>query len=264
VANVGFLLLVLSGLVLWWPRSWSPASLRISFWFKSKLSGRARDWNWHNVVGFWTAPILLVLTATALPLSYGWASDLIYRLTGTTAPAVNFPAPESPREPASNKVVAGAPLALDELVTRVQQSTPNWEQITYRMPGAPNGGPRNRDTRSETSTTPSPADRGGQAAYRTPGPAVFTVREAGAWPRTATATLTLDPFTGAVLRRDGFTNQNLGRRVRFWTRFLHTGEALGPAGSFLAAVACVGGLVLVITGFALAARRFSRRRLSTN
>ena len=40
------------------------------------LTGRARDWNWHNTVGFWCAPVLIILTLTALPISFRWAAEL--------------------------------------------------------------------------------------------------------------------------------------------------------------------------------------------
>ena len=39
-------------------------------------------------------------------------------------------------------------------------------------------------------------------------------------------------------------------------RFLHTGEALGFFGKLVAALASIGGALLVWTGFALAWRRF--------
>ncbi|WNZ58636.1 PepSY domain-containing protein [Myxococcus sp. MxC21-1] len=47
-------------------------------------------------------------------------------------------------------------------------------------------------------------------------------------------------------------------------RFLHTGEALGLLGQLVAAIASLGGVFLVYTGFALSWRRFfSRRRTNT-
>ena len=61
--NVGFLFLAVSGIYLWWPRSWTGTALRNVITFKRGLSGKARDWNWHNVIGFWSAPVLIVLTA---------------------------------------------------------------------------------------------------------------------------------------------------------------------------------------------------------
>jgi uncharacterized iron-regulated membrane protein len=86
------------------------------------------------------------------------------------------------------------------------------------------------------------------------------VREAGSWPRTAATTLQFDPFTGALLQRDTHADLPAARRLRTWTRFLHTGEALGAGGQLVAALASLGGCVLAYTGFALAWRRFFPKR----
>ena len=79
-------------------------------------------------------------------------------------------------------------------------------------------------------------------------------------PRFVTAQFTLDAHTAAVLRSETYADYNTGRRVRSWMRFLHTGEALGPVAQFIAGLASLGGVVLVYTGFALAVRRFLRRK----
>jgi uncharacterized iron-regulated membrane protein len=59
-----------------------------------------------------------------------------------------------------------------------------------------------------------------------------------------------------VLKREGFADLSAGRQLRSWTRFLHTGQALGWGGQFIAGLACLGGCFLVYTGFALSWRRF--------
>ena len=71
----------------------------------------------------------------------------------------------------------------------------------------------------------------------------------------------MNPYTGEVVRRTGFAEMNAAQQVRSWTRFLHTGEALGGLGQLLAGVACLGGVFLVYTGFALSWRRFFGRRV---
>ena len=50
-----FLFLVLSGSVLWIPRHWSRSSIRTSMVPRLDAHGRARNYNWHKVAGFWTA-----------------------------------------------------------------------------------------------------------------------------------------------------------------------------------------------------------------
>lgn len=88
----------------------------------------------------------------------------------------------------------------------------------------------------------------------------MTVKQQNAWPLFSSIQLTVDPFTGTVLKKETFGDFNLGRQVRSWTRFLHTGEALGIAGQLIAGLASLLSLLLVWTGFALTWRRFFSRK----
>jgi uncharacterized iron-regulated membrane protein len=235
IANLSFCFLAVSGLVLWWPRSFGWRAFRPGIWFTQNLTGRARDWNWHNTVGFWCAPVLILLTLTALPISFRWAAELTYTLTGTPLPPSG---PQSSGAPPPAAVVPAAaadarPVSRDALIETVQRTLPAWQTVTFRFAHNPDAAK--------------------------PQPASFTVREAGTWPRTATTTVQLDPFTGALLQRDGYDGLSPARKVRAWSRYLHTGEALGGWAQFIAAVACLGGCVLAYTGFALAWRRFFGR-----
>jgi uncharacterized iron-regulated membrane protein len=225
--NLAFLFLGASGVYLWWPRQWNRNSLRAIALFNFGLRGKARDWNWHNVIGLWTAPVIIVLTATAAPISYAWAGRLIHTLTGTEAPAQRPPAREpgtrDPRPSDQNLLGLGA------LVEAAQKAKPKWQQITVR---------------------PAISSQ----------PVTVTIKEKNAWPLFASVQLTVDPRTAAVLREESYADLNTGLKVRRWTRFLHTGEALGPVGQAVAGLASLGGVFLVWTGFALAWRRFFQRK----
>jgi uncharacterized iron-regulated membrane protein len=250
--NIAFCVLAVSGLYLWWPRSWSRRTAKAILLFDFKLRGKARDFNWHNVIGLWSAPVLIVLTATAFPISYQWGGAFINFVTGTPNPPPSAgrggAGPADPAVAVPMLPKGAGPPGYEALFASVQRALPRWELITLRLA---NAGPSSRAdlTASAIGVSRAPA-----------APVSFTVRESGSWPRTASTTLTLDPYTGAILRREGFTDQTLGRQVRSWTRFLHTGEALGPVGQLVAGLACLGGCFLVYTGFALSWRRFFGRR----
>src|SRR5688572_10115606 len=96
--NLAFLFIVVSGLYLWWPRKWTAQALSGVTWFKGGLTGKARDFNWHNVFGFWTALPLFLVVLSATVISYPWATSLVYRVTGTQPPA---PAAAQPRNAAA-------------------------------------------------------------------------------------------------------------------------------------------------------------------
>jgi uncharacterized iron-regulated membrane protein len=258
--NLAFCLLAITGLYLWWPRSWSWRGVKSVFLFDWKLRGKARDFNWHNVTGLWSAPILIVLTLTAIPMSYRWGTNLIYRLVGEVPPVQSAPGAGTPAVTVPAPPPGTHRLDYDALLAVAQKSAPDWEQLTLRLggPGQRGGAPATGAHRE--ADTPRPRENRG-AQSRPPASAVtVTIRQLHAWPRTATTTLQLNPYTGEILSREGYADLSTGRRIRSWTRFLHTGQALGMIGQLVAGLACLGGCLLVYTGFALAWRRFLGRK----
>ena len=288
ICNIAFFALAVTGLYLWWPRTFNWRGVKAIALFNWKLSGKARDFNWHNAIGLWSAPILIVLTLTAVPISFRWGSNLIYQLVGEEPPAQQGPAgTTAPTIEIKRPSPESKPLGYDVIVPAIQKDFSQWEQIVLRSGGAQRGGqrpagmanpaaPRTESTAamtSERATPPSPESTPGKIENREsrianpagrtgPQPLTVTIRESGSWPRTATTTLTLNPFTGEILKREGFSDFSTGRQIRTWTRFLHTGQALGWPGQLIAGLACLGGCFLVYTGFALSWRRFFGKKLS--
>lgn len=283
VANLAFLGLALSGLYLWWPRQWTLRHLRVIAVPSLKGQGKARDWNWHNAFGLWAAPVLIVLTATAVPISYRWGGDLIYALTRTPRPAGGgAPGPGSgPAVEVPTPAADARPLALEQILTGVREQIPNWEQMTLRLTagdsrgggaresraggGGASGAPGQDRIQGSDGRSSQPAGREArvereQRTAPTSSPVMVSVKEIGGRPRFASHQLTLDPFTGAVLRQERFADLDRARQLRSWTRFLHTGEALGPLGQAVAGLASLATGILVWTGLALTWRRWMRHR----
>ncbi len=243
-ANLGFLGLVVLGVYLWWPRRWTRETVRAVTLFRGGLGGRARDFNWHNVIGIWCAPVLLVLTLTGAIMSYQWANNLLYTLTGNEPP----PPPPAPaagaqaaregqrrqRPPAAETGRAAA--GLDALWARAERQVPGWIAINARLPQRPDA------------------------------PVTFFIQEPVGWHPSPRSQLVLDPVTADVVKWEPFAGQNMGRRLRAWVRPLHTGEAGGLVGQTIAFLASAGGAMLVWTGIALAWRRFRswRRRAGSS
>lgn len=254
--NLAFCFLALSGLYLWWPRSWSWRGFKAVAVINLQAAGKARDFNWHNAIGLWSAPVLIVLTLTAVPISYRWGSNLVYQLVGEEPPVQQGPgaAPAAPSVDIPKPPEGTRPLGYEALLTAVRKAAPDAELITFRLGGGFNRGQRGA-TAQRTPNEPAPQRRG-------PQPVSVTVKQPGAWPRTASITLTLNPYTGDELKREAFADLSAGRRLRTWTRFLHTGQALGWVGQTIAGLACLGGCFLVYTGFALAWRRFFFKKKS--
>jgi uncharacterized iron-regulated membrane protein len=89
--NAAFAVLVVSGFYLWWPRRWTRVAVKAVTVPSFTLRGKPRDWNWHNVAGFWSASVFLMITLTGVVISYQWANSLIYILTGSEPPPAQQP-----------------------------------------------------------------------------------------------------------------------------------------------------------------------------
>jgi uncharacterized iron-regulated membrane protein len=221
-ANLIFLFIVLSGIYLWLPRKWGWQNVRAVAFFRGGLRGKARDFNWHNVIGIWSAVPLAIVVATAMPISFPWANALVYRLAGEAPPA---PVAAARTNGAGRQAPRVHTDGLNALWARAEQQVPDWRSINLRLP-----------TSAET-------------------PAVFTIDAGTGGQPQLRSTLTLHPATGAVIRWETFETQTLGRRLRSWTRFTHTGEYYGLIGQTVAGLVSVGAVVLVWTGLTLALRR---------
>ncbi|HWO40572.1 MAG TPA: PepSY-associated TM helix domain-containing protein [Candidatus Eisenbacteria bacterium] len=227
--NLAFFWLAVSGVYLWWPRRWHWRGMKRSLLFNFRLRGKARNWNWHNVIGFWSSGVLVVLTLTGAVMSYPWANDLLYLLAGSTPPA----------RPRGNSAIAQAPErrggsetrereslgSFEAFSARAERQAPGWVIMTIRLP--PRGdGPINVLIQEPTA------------------PHVF-----------ARSQLELDRFTAEVIKWEPYADGSPGRKARTWVRGLHTGEALGIIGQTVAGLGSLGGCFLVWTGVAMAWRR---------
>jgi uncharacterized iron-regulated membrane protein len=255
LSNLLFLGLAISGLFLWWPHTWLPQHARAILLFRRTRTGRARDFNWHNVIGFWCAPFIIIMTVTGVVMSYPWANRALYTLAGSPVPAGRGgpgPGPQAeraarrPQGDAAARAGEGSvrgergdrqrgearPPApsfeqVDALLARVDQQMPEWRTLTMRLPD------------------------GGR------GPVSVTLTDARSWNAFARSQLSLDAATGNVVSWVPYETVSRGQRWRTWVRFGHTGELGGVVGQTLAGAGSLGGVLLVWTGLSLAVRRLA-------
>ena len=232
-SNLIFLFIVLSGMYLWIPRiGWR--GVKAVALFRTGLRGKARDFNWHNVIGIWTAVPLAVIVATAAPISFPWANALVYRIVGERPPAPAAAPSRSNAQPRAERAPgpsdrerprAASTDGVNQLWARAEAQVTGWRSINLRLAGLDDG------------------------------PAVFAIDAGTGGQPQLRSTLSLHRTTGEVVRWEPFAAQSAGRRLRSWTRFTHTGEYYGLAGQTVAGIVSAGAVVLVITGLSLALRR---------
>lgn len=223
ISNTAFAFIILSGLWLWWPRQWRWKALRNSIAIRFDVKGKARDWNWHNALGFWFLIPLLFICLTGVVMSFRPVDQWWRSFGGTQVLGPSQP-PKKPAAIANAKPATTWP----GWMHRIQQQYPGWRSIQLQ----PGGGPNQN------------------------GIVALSVKYGTQRQATRTLDIKFDTRNGQIIEERGWSSNDGSARARSIARLGHTGEFFGNWGQFLGLIACLAGLVLVYTGFALSWRRF--------
>jgi uncharacterized iron-regulated membrane protein len=221
-----FLFLLFSGSILWMPASWKHSSLRRGVVPRFDGSGRARNYNWHKVTGFWTGLLLGIIVTTGLIMAYPWANAQLFHLARSPLPPRGTEKANVRRHEVG---VQAPPTHLDEAFAEATRGVPDWQTATLRLPTGSNA-------------------------------LSFSVDRSGGGHPDKREEVSVDSKTLLVLHRQPFTALSRGQRWRSWVRFAHTGEAGGWWGESLALVSACGAALLSITGVVLSFNRLRRWR----
>ena len=126
-ATLIIFVMVFTGLVLWFPRNKKVLKQRL----KIKWNARWRRVNYdiHNVGGFYTYLLMLLLATTGLVWTFDWWTDGIYRLLGDDPDQVF--APHAPPVLHGQSAPHAVDIALDDVLQRRLQ----WQRVYLSLPG---------------------------------------------------------------------------------------------------------------------------------
>lgn len=131
-----FLVVLLSGCVVWWPKVWTRERLRRYFRIKCDGGMRRLLFDAHVVVGLYAGVVLIGLAATGLVWSFGWYSRGVYRLTGgKELKAYRLPMSDTTAMERSDAPIAAFPL--DKLYHRLREEEPAATGFYFVMPQRP-------------------------------------------------------------------------------------------------------------------------------
>lgn len=213
-------LLLVAGLVLWWPRAGQ--SLKSAATFNPRLPGTARTMSLHKFIGIYSLFALLIISLTALPLSFQPVRDVIGWVVGSS--------PVIPPPPQSTFQRGGRRISMQEAWVRSRQAFPDAVSVSIRYPQAPQD------------------------------PISLELLERDAPHSEAKSYLYLDAHSGAVLRRAPYaTDMPLGRKVYVYLLALHSGLVGGLPYQLLLLVACLGMPIQVYSGLSPYIRRKLRK-----
>lgn len=201
----------LLGFALWWPKH-TLASLRKALAVRGALASRQFNYSFHRSAGFFMTPVLAVLGFTGMAMNL---PDWVRPVVG--AVATLEPNGKVVNGPAEGRQPITVAAALDAAQQRV---------------------PQGRLSRVSLGSAKAPYE----IRLRQPG----EIREGDGSTR-----VSVDAFSGAVLRVRDPLNAASGDTFFNWQFPLHTGEAFGMAGRVLVSFSGLAPLAFMVTGLVL-------------
>ncbi|AJA60041.1 MULTISPECIES: PepSY-associated TM helix domain-containing protein [Bradyrhizobium] len=225
IAALGLIVMLISGLVLRWPRR----AASVKMWLKPNLglSGRGLHRSLHAVIGTWVLPVYLVMTLTGLWYSFDWYKDGVVWLLSRPHVAAAKMQPKQPR--AAGRSEPAQPAGFDLAWSTLQREE---------------------------------GDRFSKALLTLPaGPG--TVIRIRSWPKDSTLDTTRDEFrvdavTGQVISAERYADKTLGEKIIANVLDIHRGAFLGWPGKLAFMIAAALMPLFSVTGILL---YLSRRRL---
>jgi uncharacterized iron-regulated membrane protein len=125
-----FFILLITGLILWWPKNLKKSNVDKSFKVKWKAKFKRVNYDLHNVFGFYTLLIALLMAISGLIMSFSWFNKSVYWVTGGDN---NQPQPKEELFEASKMPMLGQ---VDKVWRRVQDemAVDNKDQIIVSFP----------------------------------------------------------------------------------------------------------------------------------
>ena len=210
-----FVILLVTGLVLWWPARWSKRLIRRNFTLKWNATWRRINYDLHNVIGFYATLAALILALTGMVWSFGWFKSTVYAVgAGSTerpAPMVN----------ASDTTQSGSrERALNTAFAYAWNHIPEAERFSVGLPSE----------NDEAGVIRISGYDGKETYYR---------RDA----------LVFDQYSGQLLDRKDYEETNGGERLIAMNYDIHVGSIGGLPGKMLAFLASLVCASLPLTGF---------------
>ena len=126
-ATLIFLVMLISGIILWWPKSKGVAKQRFSVKWNARW--RRKNYDLHSVFGFYAFFIAIILSVTGLVWGFTWFAQGWYTIAGGKK-SLEYIEPASVRDSA----VSNASPAIDRVWDLMKREYPTAETIEVHIP----------------------------------------------------------------------------------------------------------------------------------
>ena len=233
-----FVLVLLSGIIAWWPKTTRGLSKQMKIHTRRGLKRLFLDL--HTIGGVYVCLLLLVMALTGLTWSFDWYRNGFYSLFGVKPEKKEANAPKGDKPQSTAAKGASAPMAPEESEEEFVVVPPNyivWQSIFEDV--------RNRQKDAATITID---DEEAEATLGTLG----NSRAANVY--------AYDETTGKVTDVEHYADAKPKQKVRGWVYSVHTGSWGGLLTRILQFLAALFGATLPLTGYYLWIKRSLKKR----
>ncbi|RFS26960.1 PepSY domain-containing protein [Chitinophaga silvatica] len=206
-----FVVMLVSGLILWWPSNKAAAKQRFAFKWKDSTKWKRKNYDLHNILGFYSLLVLLIISLTGLVIAFSWFDNSVQWLANKGKSA-------TPVAPVFSDTTNTTAFSLDHMLAAAERQSPAANLFFISIP-ADNKSPVHSFSRNDKKPLYL-ADR-----------------------------VQLDQHTGATLKVKDWASLNNGESIRAMNYDLHVGSVLGIPGKILAFLASLIAASLPVTGF---------------
>lgn len=122
-----FILIIISGFILWVPKKRKNLKQRLKFMWKPTTRWKRKNFDLHAIVGFYICSLALILAFTGTIISYNWMKYVVYKAAGgEKVPQFIIPENESKTVNLDSET-----LAIDNLIVKLKNELPN--AVSYEL-----------------------------------------------------------------------------------------------------------------------------------
>ena len=82
-----FVIMLITGIILWWPKNKAARKQRFKFQWKESTQWKRKNYDIHNIFGFYIATIAIIIAFTGMVWAFTWFQAIVYVAgSGTTNP----------------------------------------------------------------------------------------------------------------------------------------------------------------------------------
>ncbi|AOM76262.1 PepSY-associated TM helix domain-containing protein [Pedobacter steynii] len=220
-----FVITLITGIVLWWPKKWTKSTRERSFQIKWGASFKRVNYDLHNVLGFYSLFVVLAIGLTGMVYGIEWYSKGLYWVTSAGQSLPDY------------RNVQSDSLQVNKFYTPRAAMDLAWKQVISKSPEAQGfyyGYPDTADAKSTINI------------YIYPTAGRYYDNRSFAFDRH-----TLKEFPAHPVYDMKFSEASFPAKLRKMNYDIHVGSILGLPGKFLAFFASLIGASLPITGFVI-------------